>query len=159
MPRFHFRLTTLLRLRERDRDDCRAALAEAFRVDDALSGGAGRPVQQQLDELQALCRRTAGPGPVDVEQLLESRRYQMTLRGELASLQQQRQAVAAEIERRRQALVEANREVRVLEKLRDRQAERFRDEENRRQIKLLDEIAQNRPLTGQPLPALTQEAD
>lgn len=157
MPRFHFRLATLLRLRERDRDDRRTELAEAFRVDERLKQQAQR-LQEQLDGLLELCRRTGGPGPIDVEQLLESRRYEMTLRTDLAGVQQQRQAVAAEIERRRQVLVEANREVRVLEKLRDHQAERFAAEENLRQIKFLDEIAQNRAPDAESPPPVAQEA-
>ena len=49
--------------------------------------------------------------------------------------------MAAEIERRRQALVEADREVRVLEKLRQRQAEQHRRDEDLREVKRLDEVA------------------
>ena len=48
--------------------------------------------------------------------------------------------MAAEIERRRQALVEADREVRVLEKLRERQLEQHRREEELRETKRLDEV-------------------
>jgi flagellar export protein FliJ len=48
------------------------------------------------------------------------------------------------MEHRRVALAEANREVRVLEKLRDRQHERHRQEENRQEIKELDEVAGRR---------------
>ncbi len=49
--------------------------------------------------------------------------------------------MATEIERRRQALVEADREVRVLEKLRERQAEQHRREEDLQEAKRLDEVA------------------
>jgi flagellar export protein FliJ len=52
--------------------------------------------------------------------------------------------VGAEIERRREVLVEADRDVRVLEKLREKQTERHRYEENRREIRQLDEVAQLR---------------
>jgi len=56
-------------------------------------------------------------------------------------LLRQQEMVRAEIERRRQTLVEANREVRVLENLRARQRERHQAEENRQEIKRLDEAA------------------
>ena len=59
-------------------------------------------------------------------------------------LSQQEKAVAAEIEKRREALAEANREVRVLEKLKEKQHHRYQQEENRREIKLLDEAAGQR---------------
>ena len=62
--------------------------------------------------------------------------------------------MAAEIERRRQALVEADREVRVLEKLRQRQAEQHRREEELREAKRLDEVAAQQAFrqdaTGRP---------
>ena len=50
--------------------------------------------------------------------------------------------VDAELRRRQQALVEANREVRVLELLREKQWTRHRDEEARQEMKQLDEVAQ-----------------
>jgi flagellar export protein FliJ len=57
---------------------------------------------------------------------------------------EQRKLLAAEIERRREVLLAANREVRVLEKLRERQLERHFEEEAHRDIKRMDEIAQQR---------------
>ena len=56
-------------------------------------------------------------------------------------LTEKHEAVRAEVDRRRQALVEANRSVRVLELLRDRQLEQHREREKLRQIKELDEVA------------------
>ena len=53
----------------------------------------------------------------------------------------QRETVQAEVQRRRQALAEANREVRVLENLREKQAEEHRREEDRGETKRLDEAA------------------
>ncbi len=51
-----------------------------------------------------------------------------------------------EIDRRRQVLAEANREVRVLENLRDKQAGQHRQQEDRREMKRLDEVAQQQAL-------------
>ena len=52
--------------------------------------------------------------------------------------------VKTEIQRRHQVLVEANRDVQVLEKLRSRQSDQHRYQENRREIAHLDEIGQRR---------------
>ena len=76
--------------------------------------------------------------------MIESQRYEVTLRAYEKQTLAQRERLAVEIERRREALLAANREVRVLEKLREHQIERHREEENRRDIKRLDEIAQQR---------------
>lgn len=145
MSKFKFRLAALLRLREATRDERRAALAEAYRVDDVLrqrlDGVAG-----ELNGLKIAWRQAAGPGIVDVDRLVESQRYELALRSRQAELERQRENVAAEIQRRRQALIEADREVRVLEKLRERQAEQHRREEERRDAKSLDEVAQQQAM-------------
>ena len=140
MAKFKFRLATLLRLREATRDQRRTELAEAYRVDDVLQ----QRIEQMDRELVALrtqCRQAAAPGAIDIDQLVAAQRYELVLRAQRKQVSGQREQVAAEIERRRQVLVEANRDVRVLEKLREKQAKRHRQEENRREIKRLDEVA------------------
>jgi flagellar FliJ protein len=143
MPQFTFRLQTLLRLREATRDERRSQLAEAYRVDEVLQQRLGAAAEE-LRSLRDRCRQAVAPGTVDLDQLVESQRYELALRAFQRGLEQQRAAVAAEIERRRLALVEANREVRVLEKLREKQSARFQEEENRREIRRLDEVAGQR---------------
>jgi flagellar FliJ protein len=133
----------VLKLREAARDERRAALAEAYRVDSVLE----QRLQQVADEyvrLKDQCRRAAGPGPVAIDRLVEAQRYEVSLKSQQLQLAGQRETVAAEIERRREALVAASRELRVLEKLRENQAGRHRQEENRQEIKQLDEVAQQR---------------
>ncbi len=143
MAKFKFRMATSLKLRESVRDQRMAELNEAYRADDVL--------REKLEALQAEWnfvrdefRRVVGPGKVNVDQLLESQRYEMTLLAQQAQVKRQREMVAEEIERRRGALMAANRDVKVLEKLRDKQAERFRLEEIGREAKRLDEVAQVR---------------
>ena len=143
MAKFQFRMATLLRLREAARDQRRAELAEAYRVE-ALLHTRQQQVQQELTWLREQCRRTASPGVVQVDRLIESQRYEVVLRTQQKALERQRAAVTEEIERRRQALVESDREVRTLEKLRERQLEKHRQDEERRATKQLDEIAQRR---------------
>jgi flagellar FliJ protein len=140
MTKFKFRLATLLRLREATRDERRTELAEAYRADNVLSEHLDR-IGRELDWLQTQCRKAAGPGTVDLDRLVEAGRYELALRAQRSQLDQQREAVSAEIDRRREALLAADRDVRLLEKLRDKQARRHRHEENRQEIKQLDEVA------------------
>ena len=145
MPKFKFRLATLLRLRESTRDERRQQLAQAHEADRRLQIEE-EEVAGQLAALYADARRTAGPGEVNVDLLLDAQRFEFVLKAQRQQLARQRELVRGEIERRRQALVEANREVQALEKLRDRLAERHREEENRRDLRRLDEAAQMRAL-------------
>lgn len=138
MRKFTFRLATLLRLREAARDERQAQLAEAFRIADSIQERIAE-LNRELDDLKR--QQTAQPGRVDVDRLVAAHRYEMVLRIEQHQNEEQRTAVLAEIERRREALTAANREVRTLEKLRETQQQRHRFEEERQLMKELDEIA------------------
>ncbi len=145
MAKFRFRLQSLLRLRELARDQRRAELAQAYQAEAILAAQ-----QQELEGLRERIvqeqAKAAGPGPVDVERLLECRRYEMLIHSQQRQLKAKQEMVEQEIQRRQQAAVEADRQVRLLERLRERQQQRHRFEEQRREIKQLDEAAQLRYL-------------
>jgi flagellar export protein FliJ len=107
-----------------------------------------RMLRAEAAWLKNHCRKAAGPGRVDVDRLLTAGRYELTLRAQQQQLLERQARLAEEIERRRGALTAANREVKILEKLRDRQAERHRREEDSRAQKQLDEIAQQRAVAA-----------
>jgi flagellar protein FliJ len=140
MAAFRFRLATLLRLRENVRDDCRAQLAAAQRAQDIIYARIAE-LSGEIDQLRQRVGIVSRPGTVDVDQLLEASRYEMTLKAQRQSADEQRRAVEAEVERRRQALVEADREVKTLEKLREQQTTRHQLEQHRRETKQLDATA------------------
>jgi flagellar export protein FliJ len=143
MPKFKFRLATLLKLREATRDERQAELAEAYRADDILVERI-EYINGELQSMKSGCRQAVSPGAVNIDLLIESQRYEVTLRAYEKQTLEHRKRLAVEIDRRREALLAANREVRVLEKLREHQIEAFRAEENRKDIKRLDEVAQQR---------------
>jgi flagellar FliJ protein len=143
MSTFRFRLAPVLQLREATRQERRGALGEAYRADEVLRQRL-ETVATELERLRGLARQAACPGPVNVDRLVEAQRYALRLRNAEGQMLRQRADLAAEIQRRRQALLEADREVRVLEKLRQRQAERHRREEDRREANRLDELAQQK---------------
>ncbi len=150
MRRFTFRLATLQRIRENLRDERRGQLAEAYQADDILQEQEARVGREQA-ALAATLREATTPGEINVDRLLADHRYGMLLAAQQKHLAQQRQAVAQEIQRRRQLLIEADRDVRILEKLEQRQRQRHRDEENREEVKELDEVAQRRLVQEDPL--------
>jgi len=140
MSKFKFRLATLLRLRESERDERRAELAEAYQAD-AIMEERENEIDSDLAELAQKCRKSSTPGPVDVDKLVETQRFEILLRAQRQYAREQRAVLAAEIERRRERLVEANREVHVLEKLKEKLLERHREEEKLQEIKAMDETA------------------
>jgi flagellar export protein FliJ len=144
MRYFRFRLAPLLRLHEATRDEKRAQLAEAYRAEELLRERM-REIDHELAGLKEECRQSAQPGAVDVDRLLDAQRYEVLMLAQRQVMQQHEQTLAAEIERRREALVAADREVRILEKLREKQQQEHRQAEHYEEVKVLDEVAARRP--------------
>jgi flagellar export protein FliJ len=143
MAKFHFRLATLRKLRETRRDEMQAKLAEAQQAQGML--------QQQLAALQGeqdallTARRQALEGSSsNVNQLLETQRYHAVLRAQESTMRGQIELLATEVQRRRQTLSDANREVRILDNLENRQRTTHRQKLERSETKELDEIASRR---------------
>jgi flagellar FliJ protein len=139
MATFRFRLETLLKMRRDERDVQRQQYAKALEAQRILHDQIVQ-VQQELQETQQVLRTSSAPGAVDVDRLLRAHRYELLLQAQHQQLEQQAQRVAQEVERRRSNLLQADREVRLLEKLKERQFETFQHNEQRRQQKILDEI-------------------
>jgi flagellar FliJ protein len=152
MSTFRFRLATLLRLREAVRDEKRAQLADAYRALEILAGRL-REVDAELAAERRAAQKVAHASAVDLDYLTNAHRYEILLRAQRGEIVQQQTQIAQEVERRRLALVEADRQVRVLEKLRDKQAHEFALVEERREMKRLDELAgRARSNLGEVLP-------
>jgi flagellar FliJ protein len=146
MAKYKFRLATLQKVREARRDRDRAALAEAFRAEQLLAERRAE-LSAEAAELQALQRSAVAEPVLNVNRLLEAQRYELVLNARGAELAQQQAMLAVETERRRQQLVEADREVRVLERLDERQLRDHRRREERALVKQLDEVAGRRRFT------------
>ncbi len=143
MPTFRFRLTPVLHVREAARDERRAALADAMQAEAVLA----KQMNEKKGQIAALVHeltKERAVGEINVERLIQGQRYEALLRAELAMLGEQARKVTAEVERRRELLVVADRDVRVLERLREKQRERFLVEEEHREIKFLDDVAGQR---------------
>ena len=139
MPKFTFQLESLLRVRCAQRDERRAELAQAFRAEEILR----RQQAEIASEIaQVRQQRTTPGGTLNVDALLDAARHEFVLSSQRKVLEDQSGQVSAEIERRRQSLVAADQQVRVLEKLRETQAERHRAQEQTHEQNRLDEVAQ-----------------
>jgi len=127
-------------MRIAERDQRRTDLAKALRAEEMLKSEE-RLLAAEQTELSQEARQQKSPGAANVDRLLQTHRYEVVLGARGRQLATQLAEVAAESERRRLALVEADRQVRILEKLRDRQAHTHRQREERLQAKQFDELA------------------
>lgn len=139
MSTFRFRLQTLWRLRSAERDRRRAELAQAYEAADILDRQRAQ-IEAEQHSAQEEARRLASPGSADIDALLRVHRHELVLKAELRQLAAQRAQIEAEIQRRRQVLVEADRQVRVVEKLHERKLAEHQRKADRAEVKLLDEM-------------------
>jgi flagellar export protein FliJ len=138
LPRFDFRLKTLLAVRGATRAERQVELREAFDAQGRL--------QERRDAIErelASAPATAPParGPIAVAGLQLADQYTANLVAQRAHLRALEQRLAEEIARRREAVVAADREVRVLERLRERQHDAFLQDQARAERKHFDEVA------------------
>jgi flagellar export protein FliJ len=144
MHKYRFRLETVKKLRVAHRDQQLAALADGYRAEQILA-------EQQAalaDEAAGLrdLQRSALESPyTNVNQLVDAQRYDSLLQAQEKLFAEQSARLAVEVERRRLAAVEADRGVRVLEKLDERRRADHRRQQERSDNKQLDEVASARP--------------
>lgn len=143
MAKYQFRLETLQKVREAERDNQRTRLAAAYQADEVLQEQREK-LQAQFDQLHQLRRRATDGSELDIAALQAAARYEPVLKSQEQVLIQQRQLLDQEIERRRQELINANRGVRVLEMLDQRRREEHRRDELRAETRQYDETASMR---------------
>jgi len=143
MKPFKFRFAKIEDWKETVRDEKRSLLAEAVRLEmdllDQISAAEGE-VGHCLNQYREIC----SSGDVDIDNMLNWRRHEHQLRVGVKQLQQQLVLVQRELERRRETLKAADQEVKVFQKLHERDFEKDRIIQKRREQALLDEFAQRK---------------
>ncbi len=116
-----FRLATLLKLRERDRDLAAKAVQDVY-----LAIGKLDAAQQEIDETNLQmneARKQSSSGSINLNQILDAQRYQMVLAAQSAQIADHKGKLNQELERRQFALVQSQKAVKSLEKLRDQRSQ------------------------------------
>ena len=140
MSHFRFRLATVMKLRQQTRDARRAELTKAFEAEAILQEQVNN-IRSQLNDARSIERSLIDAGQLDVDKLLSHRRYQIQLIAHKRQLKEHEQQLAEEIERRRAAVVEADRDVKILETLNEKQWSAFQLEQRRKDHNQLNEVA------------------
>lgn len=144
MSNFRFRLQTVLRLRMAARDERRAELGRAQRAAEVLREQQERIAadlaQNQVAVREFMAKQAASTGGVNVDHLLNANRHALILKAQSGQLAQQQKQIEVEISKRQAALVEADRDVRVLEKLQEKGLKEHELHELAKEQRELDEI-------------------
>jgi flagellar FliJ protein len=137
VSRFQFRLQSVVKLRERERDAAAGAYQQAMAAKQNLE----TQVQSLLEEHAAQFphQTVSVMERVDPQRILESQRYQMHLLHEVAQLRSQIQLIEAECERRRMNMVLHEQKLRSLEKLREKQHREWEDQQLGKEQAMLDQ--------------------
>ena len=141
---FKFRLEPLITIRDNNLKERQRKLAEAYDARKILEEYL-QEIDRQLDEGIAAVRELSQPGQtINVESLIGFRRQEMFLRANQDDLMQKMKMIDEEIEKRRIAMIEANKELKIVEKLKEKRYEKYVEEEHIAETKMMDEIAGNR---------------
>jgi len=141
---FKFRLEPLIAIRDNALKECQAELAKAYHARSVIEEHI-HEVDRQLTEGTATARSLMQPGQtVNVDYLLGIRRQEMFLLANRNVLLQNLQKIDEEIERRRAAVVDAKKELSIIEKLKEKRYEQYLDKERKEETKEMDAIAGNR---------------
>lgn len=138
MKNFAFQFDSLLNYRRHRRDLCRQVLADILANQQQLAERRQMLEQQrsgQLDEIRTMHR----PGQIEIDRTAARRYYAGQMQIDIGYLDRDRNVVAEQLARCRQALVEADRNVKVLEKLRDKRQAEFTATQSRKEARELDE--------------------
>lgn len=116
-----FRLATLLKIRERDRDLAAKSVQDVRLAIDKLD-----IAQKEIDEANRQmndARKQSSFGAINLNQILDAQRYQMVLSAQSAQIADHQGKLNQELERRQFALLQSQKAVKSLEKLRDQRAQ------------------------------------
>jgi flagellar export protein FliJ len=129
-----------MRLRRTARDERRQQLAVAQGLEQSIYDRIIR-LDGELANLRRRSAEASKSGAIDIDRLREAARYQSLLASQRRSAQQEREDCSAHVNRLRESLIEADRELKSLEKLQSRLQERHRQSQRKHELRQLDEAA------------------
>ena len=145
--RFKFRLEVVRKLRKRKEDECRRMVGERFRLIGEMRGRIGGMNEQLRRErgavrelVEARDGAESSPRPVDVTQLRRHHVYVNHLRRCIAEANRELADQQVELAREQALLTEASRDLKVIDKLEERQRARYELGVRRAELAESDEI-------------------
>lgn len=116
-----FRLATLLKIRERERDQAAKSVQEARMAIETLSNQK-QELLAQNESMNAI-RKSASLGAINLQSILDTQRFQMVLGAQVQQIDNHLGTLNQELQRREAQLLKCQQAVKSLEKLRDQRTE------------------------------------
>jgi flagellar protein FliJ len=138
LKKFHFNLEALLSLRESRRDSCRQLLAQLLNDENNLIENKAEVLRKKEASLQAI-KEVSSTGVVDLNKISNNRYYINQLVNESLLFDQKIENLNNQISLCRKALVKADQEVKVLDKLKEKQRTLFLEAEAKAEARELEE--------------------
>lgn len=139
MARFVFSLEGVLRQREFAEEQCQRQLAAARQKMQALQDEL-RALEQSMQASLADVRNNRLTGRLDLGFLAAHRRYLASVQRKGTTMAQKMALVQREVDAAQRALANAAKERKILEKLREKQHDRWQLDQARREAAALDEV-------------------
>ena len=137
--RFTFRFETMLKIRRQREDEHKRIVAGRLREIRRVRQELGTLDRQIHDELASI-RRGQEPGTIDMVQVIRHRRWLGQLHKAVLEGQAHLGVLEAKLSQERVVLAEAAKQRRILDKLRERQYERFVKEQDRIETLAADDM-------------------
>lgn len=139
MPRFRFTLESVLKLRNQKRDECRRQLGLAIsRLKQIESEG--EQVLAEQDELRGYLKELSKQGTVAVGMVSRCHMHLAQLQRKHHQILMARDEAQREVDVERKKLIAADQDVKVMEKLREKNQQEFQREQDLRECQEQDEI-------------------
>jgi len=140
---FTFRLDPLITIRDNTLKECQAELAKAYHARQIVEETRLK-FEKDIEESLQSARKMLESGTIDVTFLLTLQDHKTYRTAQLAKIAEDIKKIDEEIERRRALVVAANKELKIVEKLKEKRYEKYLEEQNKAEMKIMDEIAGNR---------------
>ncbi|MCL2117741.1 MAG: hypothetical protein FWH27_04845 [Planctomycetaceae bacterium] len=140
---FNFRLKPLQKIRENVRRERQTELARALEAE-AVVRGKIESIAHDIAGTKEEGRKLASEGRINVDFLVGLRRHEAYLLAQKQEAEQKLEQVLTEVERRRLAVAEADKEVKIMEKLHEKLRDKYDAEQSAKEIVAFDEIASQR---------------
>ncbi len=143
---FKFRLEPLLAIRDNILKEKQADLAKAYDAHRIVETKRIE-VLHEIDANNESARLMQRSGNVQVDFLLGVRQYEAYLRSQLEAIRAHLKQIEAVIEERRNAVITANKELKIIEKLKENQRGKYDAVQRKKETVLMDEIGERKRIT------------
>ena len=141
MKKFVFRLSTVLKVREKEEDEAKKELAKTIKEVEVLSDKIQSYYQERIkigDDYKELVQLGY------VEEFGNCLYYLQNLSEKISGLEEELMKLQNVLAKKRSLLMEARKKVQSLLTLKDKQYSRWKKEQQRFEAKVIDEVATNR---------------